>query len=105
MLQEFIAAHANEIVDRTRRRLEGRNYPPPSVREVEFGVPLFLSQLGETLRLEATPAPFATGTIGATAARHGAELFEAGFTVSQVVPITATSARRLRNLPLSGTLE
>ena len=85
MLQDFISANATAIVDRTRQRLAGRIYPSLSTRELECGVPLFLSQLVETLRLESTPLPFATEAIGSTAARHGAELFEAGFNVSQVV--------------------
>jgi signal transduction histidine kinase len=85
MLQEFISANADAIVERTMQRLEGRVYPSLSTRELEHGVPLFLSQLIETLRLEATAAPFAADAIGSAAARHGAELFEAGFNVSQVV--------------------
>lgn len=85
MLQEFISANAHAIVERTRLRLEGRVYPSLSTRELEHGVPLFLNQLIETLRLEATPAPFAADAIGSAAARHGAELFDAGFNVSQVV--------------------
>jgi signal transduction histidine kinase len=48
-------------------------------------VPLFLTQLAETLRLEATETPFPPGDIGSAAARHGEELLGAGFTVSQVV--------------------
>jgi signal transduction histidine kinase len=52
---------------------------------LEHGVPLFLTQLAETLRLEATAVPFPAGAIGASAARHGAELLRSGFTVSQVV--------------------
>jgi signal transduction histidine kinase len=85
VLEDFIAAHAHAIVARTRQRMAGRVYPSLSTRELEYGVPLFLSQLAETLRLEATPAPFAADAIGSAAARHGAELFQAGFTVSQVV--------------------
>ena len=85
MLDDFIAAHALAIEERTRERLEGRVYPSLSPRELEYGVPLFLTQLAETLRLESTPAPFAAEAIGSAATRHGAELFDAGFTVSQVV--------------------
>jgi hypothetical protein len=48
-------------------------------------VPLFLTQLSETLRLESTAAPFPPDVIGATAARHGGDLMRLGFTVSQVV--------------------
>jgi hypothetical protein len=48
-------------------------------------VPLFLTQLSETLRLEGTATPFSTDAIGFTATRHGAELLAVGFSVSQVV--------------------
>jgi hypothetical protein len=48
-------------------------------------VPLFLTQLAETLRLERTATPFAADSIGSTAARHGAELLATGFDVTQVV--------------------
>ena len=46
---------------------------------------MFLTQLSETLRLEATATPFPTGDIGSTAARHGGDLLRLGFNVSQVV--------------------
>jgi signal transduction histidine kinase len=48
-------------------------------------VPLFLTQLSETLRLELTATPFSDDAIGSTATRHGAELLAGGFSVSQVV--------------------
>src|SRR4030095_7992037 len=59
----------------------------PSVgsREFEYGVPLFLTQLAETLHLERTAIPFASEAIGSMAARHGAELLATGFDVKQVV--------------------
>jgi hypothetical protein len=58
---------------------------PASIRrhELEHGVPLFLSQLSETLRLEATPTAFDGSAIGDSAARHGGELLATGFTVGQ----------------------
>jgi signal transduction histidine kinase len=85
MLFNFISLHRDDIVARTRDRLRGRPWPSVSVRELEHGVPLFLSQLCETLRLEATATPFSSDAIGATASRHGAEMLDAGFSVSQVV--------------------
>jgi signal transduction histidine kinase len=85
MLYEFIALHRNDIVARTRARVRGRPWPSVSSREIEHGVPLFLTQLSETLRLEATPTPFFSDAIGSSATRHGAELLAAGFTVAQVV--------------------
>ena len=85
MLYEFITLHRDDIVARTRDRVRGRPWPSISSHEIEHGVPLFLTQLSETLRLEATATPFSSDAIGSTAARHGAELLAAGFSVAQVV--------------------
>jgi signal transduction histidine kinase len=85
MLHEFVALHREGIVARTRVRVQARPWPSVSSAEIEHGVPLFLTQLSETLRLETSAAPFAAGAIGSTATRHGAELAAAGFTVAQVV--------------------
>src|ERR1051325_1575848 len=79
MLHEFIAMHHESIVARTRDRVRSRPWPSVSRREIEYGVPLFLTQLSETLRLETSPVPFASDAIGSTAKRHGAELSDAGF--------------------------
>lgn len=85
MLSEFIAMHREDIVTRTRDRVRGRPWPSVSSREIEHGVPLFLSQLAETLEREATSTPFSSDAIGSAATRHGAELLAAGFSVAQVV--------------------
>jgi signal transduction histidine kinase len=85
MLYEFIAVHREHIVARTSERVHSRPWPSVSSREIEDGVPLFLTQLSETLRLEATAIPFSTDAIGSTAARHGAGMLAAGFNVAQVV--------------------
>jgi len=85
MLYEFIALHRDDIVARTRDRVRGRPWPAVSNHELEYGVPLFLTQLAETLRLESTATPFSSDAIGATASRHGAEMLAAGFSMSQVV--------------------
>ena len=85
MLYEFINQHRDEIVARTQERVRARPWPSVASHEIEYGVPLFLTQLSETLRLEATATPFSSDAIGATATRHGAELLGAGLSVSQVV--------------------
>jgi len=85
MLYEFIRANREDVISRTRERVRSRPWPSVSTREIEHGVPLFLTQLSETLRLEATATPFSSDAIGSTAARHGAELLAAGFSVTQVV--------------------
>jgi signal transduction histidine kinase len=85
MLYEFVNLNRDLIIERTRDRVRSRAWPSVAPGEVEHGVPLFLTQLSETLRLEATPAPFPADAIGVAAARHGGELLRSGFTVSQVV--------------------
>jgi signal transduction histidine kinase len=86
MLYEFIDANGDEIIARARERVRRRQWPSVGVGELEQGLPLFLTQLTENLRLESTGAPFTEdAAIGATATRHGAELLKRGFTVSQVV--------------------
>lgn len=85
MLHKFIAANRDLIVSRTRERVGSRPWPAVSSQELEFGVPLFLTQLSETLRLESTAAPFPDGVIAATAARHGAEALGVGLDVAQLV--------------------
>jgi signal transduction histidine kinase len=85
VLSEFITLHRADIIARTVDRVRRRPWPAASDVEIEHGVPLFLTQLCETLRLEPTSEPFGSEVIGASAARHGAELQTAGFTLAQVV--------------------
>lgn len=88
MLYEFIDANRDEIIARARERVRGRQWPSVGAGELEHGVPLSLTQLAETLRLESTGTPFPEGAIGVTATQHGAESLKRGFTVSQVVIFT-----------------
>jgi signal transduction histidine kinase len=85
MLHEFIEMNRDLIISRTRDRVRGRPWPSVATGELEHGVPLFLTQLAETLRLETTSSPYPDDAIGATAARHGGNLLQLGFTLSQVV--------------------
>ena len=85
MLYEFITLHHDDIVTRTRDHVRGRPWPSVSGREIEHGVPLFLTQLSETLRREETADPFPGDAIGSSATRHGSELLAAGFNLAQVV--------------------
>jgi len=85
MLHEFITTHRDAIITRTRAKLTDRPWPLVSTSELQFGVPLFLTQLSETLRLEQTEHPFADTEIEMAGLRHGAELRALGFNISQVV--------------------
>ena len=85
MLYELIATYREQIIAKTREKVARRPWPPASPKELEHGVPMFLSQLVETLKWESSETPFSATAIGTSAARHGAELLRLGFTVSQVV--------------------
>jgi signal transduction histidine kinase len=85
MLCEFVTTYRDAIITRAREKLTARPWPSASAQELENGVPLFLTQLSETLRSESTGAAHSQGAIGSAATRHGSDLLALGFTVSQVV--------------------
>ena len=81
MLQDFIAKNRTEIIALCRAKVAARPAPRPTPAELEHGVPLFLDQLTEILRLQTASSP----AIRESAARHGEEMLRSGFTVGQVV--------------------
>lgn len=81
MLYEFIAINRDDIIRRCRAKVASRSVPPPTQAEIDHGVPVFLDQLGDTLRLGGISSP----EIGRSAVQHGHDLLQQGFTVSQVV--------------------
>jgi hypothetical protein len=81
MLHEFIEVHREEIIRRCRAKVAARSVPPPTEAEIDHGVPVFLRQLQDQLRLGLTSTP----EISRTAILHGRDLLLQGFTVSQVV--------------------
>src|ERR1700681_3056599 len=99
MLHEFLAVHRTALIQRCRLKVEKRRTPKSADLQMEHGIPLFLEQLIKTLRVERTPDPMqsrkvsgpsdgehsGSSEIGGTAAQHGLELFQNGFTVDQVV--------------------
>ncbi|MDP3908819.1 MAG: HAMP domain-containing sensor histidine kinase [Gemmatimonadales bacterium] len=100
MLHEFLTANRDELIARCVAKVAKRPAPPPTTAEMMHGIPLFLSQITETLRSEAVwdepasrrisgamdPDKTPTATeIGESAAEHGDELQRKGFTVDQVV--------------------
>ena len=99
MLYEFLDANRAELIDRCRRKVGLRPAPRPTPQEMEHGIPLFLGQLIETLRIAQDPVlsdsrkVSSSGSserhrkseIATAAAKHGHELLRQGFTVDQVV--------------------
>ena len=51
MLHEFISLNRDEIITRCRAKVATRSVPPPTEAEIDHGVPLFLDQLADALRL------------------------------------------------------
>src|SRR6202163_4587196 len=94
MLHEFITSNRQELISRCRTQVAKRFETTGTPAAVDHGVPLFLQQLVETLRVEettptrggaaseSTPAPT---DIGRAAALHGTELLRLGYSVDQVV--------------------
>lgn len=85
VLKDFVTRYREDIIKRTREKLQGRPAPIHVQSGLESGVPLFLTQLSQTLGHELTGEPFAERALGESAAKHGAELLSLGFTVSEVV--------------------
>jgi len=81
VLHEFIALNRAEIIRRCRAKVAARPIPPPTKGIVEHGVPVFLDQLLDVLRLGDSASP----EIARSAMKHGRNLRRQGFTVSQVV--------------------
>lgn len=100
MLHVFLDANRTALIERCHARAARRLAPRPFPDGLEHGIPMFLGQLIETLRLEQAPdtterikvaAAFGAAgfkiesEIGATAAKHGHDLLLHGFTAEQVV--------------------
>jgi hypothetical protein len=99
MLHEFLAANRGELIKRCRSKVSKRDSPPVTSEELEYGVPLFLEQLIEALRLDLANSAPGPGVVvsgpwrkspaavegSRTAALHGEELLAKGYLVDQVV--------------------
>ena len=94
MLHELLTSNHEELIRRCREKAMHRFGPAEVPAAIDHGVPLFLRQLGDTLRLEqATSARDVAGPktprtqteFGRAAALHGAELLRLGYSVDQVV--------------------
>jgi signal transduction histidine kinase len=100
MLHEFLDANRAELIERCRAKVARRPAPRPTPKEMEHGIPLFLGQLIETLRIAQGPDALESrkvsglsgpakrhvqSDIATSAAKHGHELLRKGFTVDQVV--------------------
>jgi signal transduction histidine kinase len=99
MLHEFLTSNRADLIERCRIKVARRSAPRVTPAELTHGIPLFLEQLIKTLEVEQTSEPMKSlrvsgpagggarvaSEMGATAALHGRELLQQGFTVDQVV--------------------
>jgi signal transduction histidine kinase len=99
MLHEFLTSNRADLIERCRSKVAQRSAPRVTDAELMHGIPLFLDQLIKTLEVEQTANPMlsrkvsgpaggvghAQSEMGASAALHGRELMQQGFSVDQVV--------------------
>ena len=99
MLHEFLKANRDALIEQCRVKVTHRRGRDMTDAHLEHGIPLFIDQVIKTLRFKQTSQPLhsrrisgrAAGQkpglseISGTAAQHGRELFQHGFTVEQVV--------------------
>ena len=99
MMHEFLSENRADLIARCRAKVRARPSPRATEAELDYGIPLFLDQLVETLVMEQSgehlgsrrvSGPAGGGKlrgsdIGAAASRHGRELLHHGFSVDQVV--------------------
>jgi signal transduction histidine kinase len=99
MLYEFVTTYREEILANTRAKVTARSWPAASAKDLEHGVPIFLTQLSETLRSEATDTP-SVSAIGTSATLHGRDLLALGLNVSQVVHVYGDICQAVTELAL-----
>ena len=98
MLHEFLSSHRTQLIDRCRHSAAQRNSVDATEDDSRFGIPLFLDQLVNTLKVEhangygveekvAGPAGSLPTSPAqrAAATQHGLDLSQRGLTVDQVV--------------------
>ncbi len=98
MLHDFLSSNRDELIRRCRAKVSKRDAPPVTPLELEHGVPLFLEQLVWALRCEQESPGLdrdrifgplqkspAAAESSRTAALHGKELLDDGYSVEQVV--------------------
>jgi signal transduction histidine kinase len=85
MLHTFLIDNHDEIVRRARKRVAGRTAPRATEVELTNGIPVFLKQLGDALKLAQSSDAVHHEAIAATAASHARDLLQMGLTVGQVV--------------------
>lgn len=98
MMHDFLSNNRDELAARCRVKVGTRAGRSATDRQLRDGIPLFLEQLIQTLRVEQGDRPgdsllisgpsggaLALSAVGASAAQHGKDLLALGLSVDQVV--------------------
>src|SRR5471032_114434 len=98
MMHNFLANNRSGLIERCKAKVAQRPLRAATPKQLQHGVPLFLEQLIKTLRIEQTATPMDSreisgpsdgettrSEVGTSAAQHGRELLNLGYTVDQVV--------------------
>ncbi|WP_338618190.1 HAMP domain-containing sensor histidine kinase [Pigmentiphaga sp. CHJ604] len=94
MMHDFLSNNLDELIDRCRLKVACRPARNATDAQLQNGIPLFLDQLIQTLRVEQTAEPMGRRRISgltsggvsfSTMGEHGRQLLELGFSVDQVV--------------------
>ena len=85
MLADFVLTNRDAIIAAARARVAERKCPEPTAAELQDGIPTFLEQLTDALRLAESSDVIDHEQIEKSAGRHGRDLLRTGLTVGQVV--------------------
>ena len=85
MLADFILSHRQSIIEATQARVASRATPNSGDTELTNGIPVFLDQLCDALRMAESGTLIDHDQISRSAGRHGRALLRAGLTIAQVV--------------------
>jgi signal transduction histidine kinase len=110
VLHAFLSENRLTLIDRCRQIVAARAGASGAADELQYGVPIFLDQVIETLSIERTAAAAESrrvsgcssgesgSEIGATATRHGRELAEHGFSLDRAVRDYGDVCQAITNL-------
>jgi signal transduction histidine kinase len=118
-MHEFLIANREELIARCRAKVAQRARPGEVQRELAHGITPFLDQLIKTLQVEQTAQPMnsrkvsgptgggkpALSEMGETAAEHGRELLQHGYTVEEVVHDYGDLCQAVTDLAYERTFE
>jgi len=99
MMHTFLANNRDELIARCKAKVAQRPHRQATEEQLKNGVPLFLEQLRRTLQAEEADegaeslkisggsggASLSLSEVGVSAAAHGKQLLELGFSINQVV--------------------